>query len=62
MPSLVSRTEFIRFPRLVAESVPASLDVRFILDNHAARESAGVRRWLIRHSRFHVQFMPTQKS
>jgi len=55
-------TEFIKFLRLVDESVPASLDVHLILDNYATHKTAAVRRWLARHPRFHVHFTPTYAS
>ena len=33
-----------------------------MLDNYATHKTAAVRRWLVRHPRFHLHFIPTHSS
>lgn len=54
--------EFVKFLRLIDESVPMTLDVHLILDNYSTHKTLSVRRWLARHPRFHVHFTPTYSS
>jgi transposase len=55
-------TEFLKFMRLIDESIPANLDVHLILDNYATHKTPQVRRWLARHPRFNVHYTPTYAS
>jgi transposase len=55
-------TEFLKFLRVIDESVPSNLDVHLILDNYATHKTPAVRRWLARHPRFHVHYTPTYAS
>lgn len=54
--------EFVKFLRLIDESVPKELDVHLILDNYSTHKTAAVKRWLARHPRFHTHFTPTYSS
>lgn len=54
--------EFLKFLRVIDESVPTSLDVHLILDNYSTHKTPTVRRWLARHPRFHVHYTPTYAS
>jgi len=54
--------EFVKFLRLIDESVPKPLDVHLILDNYSTHKTPLVRRWLARHPRFHAHFTPTYSS
>lgn len=54
--------EFVKFLRLIDESVPSHLDVHLILDNYATHKTPKVRNWLARHPRFHVHYTPTYAS
>lgn len=54
--------EFIRFLSLVDQNVPEGLDVHLVIDNYATHKSAKVKRWLLRHPRFHFHFTPTHAS
>lgn len=54
--------EFLKFLRVIDESVPANLDVHLILDNYSTHKAPSVRRWFARHPRFHVHFTPTYSS
>lgn len=54
--------EFVKFLNQIDASVPAGLEVHIILDNASAHKSAAVRRWQVRHPRFHFHFTPTYAS
>jgi transposase len=54
--------EFVKFLRVIDESVSSNLDVHLILDNYATHKTPAVRRCLARHPRFHVHDTPTYAS
>ncbi|MBI2878400.1 MAG: IS630 family transposase [Candidatus Rokubacteria bacterium] len=54
--------EFLRFMRKVDRDTPAELDVHCIIDNYSTHKHPAVQRWLKRHSRFHMHFVPTSSS
>lgn len=54
--------EFRRFLSVIDSSVPARLDVHLIVDNSSIHSATTVRRWLKRHPRFHLHFVPTYSS
>jgi transposase len=54
--------EFVQFLNTIDAQVPAHLDIHLILDNYGTHKTPRVRRWLARHSRFHVHFTPTSAS
>jgi transposase len=56
--------EFVKFLDTVDAAVPAEDGVRIhlILDNYATHKTAKVKRWLVKHPRFHVHFTPTSGS
>lgn len=54
--------EFLRFLETIDATVPGGLDVHLILDNYGTHKTARVRRWFVRHPRFHVHFTPTSAS
>jgi len=54
--------EFRTFLDSIDREVPSDLDVHLILDNSSTHKSPIIRRWLVRHSRFHVHFTPTYSS
>jgi len=51
--------EFRTFLRHIDANVPAGLDVHLIMDNYGTHKTPSIRRWLVRHPRFHVHFTPT---
>lgn len=54
--------EWIRFlTRIDAES-PEGYDIHLIADNYATHKHPNVQRWLARHPRFHMHFIPTSSS
>lgn len=54
--------EFLQFLETIEASVPPDLDIHLILDNYGTHKTPRVRRWFVRHSRFHVHFTPTSAS
>lgn len=54
--------EFVAFLRAVDKAVAAELEVHVILDNLSAHKAPAVKRWLVRHPRFHFHFTPTYAS
>jgi transposase len=54
--------EWIRFLELVDRETPPDLDLHLIVDNYATHKHPKVKRWLTRHPRFHVHFIPTSSS
>jgi transposase len=54
--------EFKRFLARIDQAVPAGLDVHVICDNSSTHYTAEIRRWLLRHPRFHLHFTPTYSS
>ena len=54
--------DFIAFLNKINRNVPAGLDVHVVLDNLSAHKTPTVKRWLLRHRRFHFHFTPTYGS
>jgi transposase len=54
--------EFIRFLEKVERETPARLDLHLIVDNSSTHKSPPVTRWLRRHPRCHLHFIPTSSS
>ena len=54
--------EFLQFLETIDASVAPDLDVHLILDNYGTHKTPRVRRWFVRHPRFHVHFTPTSAS
>ena len=54
--------EWLKFLRLLDQSMPAHLDLHLICDNYATHKHPTVQRWLQRHPRFHMHFTPTSAS
>jgi len=54
--------EWIKFLRLIQDQTTAELDVHIIADNYATHKHPKVERWLRRHPRFHLHFIPTSSS
>ena len=54
--------EFRKFLGTIDASVPSRLDVHLILDNYGTHKTPSIRRWLVRHPRFHLHFTPTSAS
>lgn len=54
--------EFRSFLDTIDANVPEDLQVHLVMDNLSTHKSPTVKRWLLRHSRFHVHFTPTYGS
>lgn len=54
--------EFIRFLQLIDTKTPADLELHLIVDNYGTHKHPRVQRWLKRHPRFHLHFIPTSSS
>ena len=54
--------EWLKFLRLLDQTMPAYLDLHLIGDNYATHKHPRVQRWLERHPRFHMHFTPTSAS
>jgi len=54
--------EFLRFLKLIDAAVPNGLELHLVCDNYAAHKTEAVRKWLLRHPRFHLHFTPTSAS
>jgi len=54
--------EFVRFLKKIDQQTPVDLDLHLIVDNYSTHKSPLVKRWLARHKRFHLHFVPTSSS
>ena len=54
--------EWLKFLRLLDQTMPAHLDLHLISDNYATHKHPKVQRWLKRRPRFHMHFTPTSAS
>ena len=54
--------DFVSFLRVLDDAVEDHLEVHVILDNLSAHKAPPVKRWLVRHPRFHLHFTPTYAS
>jgi transposase len=54
--------EWLRFLRMIDQTIPAGKDIYLICDNYSTRKHERVQRWLGKHKRFHVRFTPTSAS
>lgn len=54
--------EWIKFLELIDAQTPAELDLHLIVDNYRTHKHEKVQRWLKRHKRFHLHFIPTSSS
>jgi len=54
--------EWIKFLKRIDHEVPPELDIHLIVDNYRTHKHEKVKRWLERHPRFHVHFIPTSSS
>ena len=54
--------EFRKFLDEIEQAVPEGLDVHLVMDNYGTHKTLAIKRWLLRHPRFHVHFIPTTSS
>ena len=54
--------EWIKFLKLIDEQTPADRGLHLIVDNYSTHKHPNVQKWLKRHPRFHMHFIPTSSS
>ena len=54
--------EWLVFLRQVDKQTPQGLDLHLILDNYQTHKHSKVKKWLEKHPRFHLHFIPTSSS
>ena len=54
--------EFLQFLRTIDRNVPAELDLHLICDNYGTHKTPEIKRWFLRHARFHLHLTPTDSS
>jgi transposase len=54
--------EFLKFLRIIDREVPKGLQIHLILDNYSTHKHENVKKWLAKHPRFHLHFIPTSSS
>jgi transposase len=54
--------ESLRFLKLIDAAVPNGLELHLVCDNYATHKTEAVKKWLLRHPRFHLHFTPTSSS
>jgi transposase len=54
--------EFRKFLEHIEANVPQEQEIHMILDNYGTHKSPMIHRWLVRHPRFHLHFIPTHSS
>ena len=54
--------EFRDFLQTIDQRVPRGLELHLIIDNYATHKTPMIKRWLLRHPRFHLHFTPTGAS
>ncbi|MBI2772938.1 MAG: IS630 family transposase [Chloroflexi bacterium] len=54
--------EFKKFLKRIDAEVPDDLEIHLVLDNYGTHKTPLIRRWLVRHPRFHIHFTPTYSS
>jgi transposase len=55
-------SEFRTFLDRIQAEVRDDLDVHLVMDNYGTHKTEVIRRWLLRHPRFHVRYTPTYSS
>lgn len=54
--------ELVSFLDAVESQVPPDLDIHLVMDNYATHKAPKVKRWFLRHPRYHLHFTPTSAS
>ena len=54
--------EWLKFLKLIDAQTPADVDLHLIADNYFTHKTPEVQRWLKKHPRFHMHFIPTSSS
>jgi len=54
--------EWLRFLRRIQRETPKRLELHIICDNYRTHKHPEVQKWLAKHPRFHIHFIPTGSS
>ena len=54
--------EFLKFLKKIDQETPKDLALHLIVDNYQTHKTANVKKWLAKHPRFHLHFIPTSSS
>jgi transposase len=54
--------EWLKFLKLIDAQTPPDVDLHLIADNYYTHKTPEVQRWLKKHPRFHMHFIPTSSS
>jgi transposase len=54
--------EFLKFLDAIDASLPPDTEVHIVMDNYGTHKVDKVRRWFLRHPRYHAHFIPTSSS
>jgi transposase len=57
-----THVEWLRFLKQINRETPKELDLHLIVDNYCTHKEENVKKWLLRHPRFHIHFTPTSSS
>jgi transposase len=57
-----TQREFLDFLRQIEDHVEPSLSIHVVLDNYATHKTPAITRWLVRHPRWNLHFIPTPSS
>ena len=55
-------SEFRKFLQTIDGAGPNDLDLHLIIDNYSTHKTPMIKRWVLRHPRFHLHFTPTGAS
>lgn len=54
--------EWLAFLKKIDAETPSDVDLHLVLDNYGTHKHHKVKKWLARHPRFHMHFIPTSSS
>jgi transposase len=54
--------EFLKFLRRIDRETPNGMNLHLIVDNYGTHKHPNVKKWLSKHKRFHLHFIPTSSS
>jgi transposase len=57
-----THVEWLGFLKQIDRETPKELELHLIIDNYCTHKHKEVKKWLSKHSRFHVHFTPTSSS
>jgi transposase len=62
MSAAAPQHRFVKFLRTIDREVPTGLQIHMICDNYGTHNHANVKKWLAKHPRCHLHFIPTSSS